>query len=105
MAEYAYNNSKHSSTKISPFHANYGFEPRTTWPTEIQFKNPASELYGHYMTNIHTKVKERLSEAMESMKKNYNNKRKSIEPFVKGELVMLNGRNIRAKHRCKKVGR
>jgi len=27
MAEYAYNNSKHSSTKISPFYANYGFEP------------------------------------------------------------------------------
>jgi len=37
MAEYAYHNSKHSSTKISPFYANYGFEPQTTWPTEIQF--------------------------------------------------------------------
>ena len=103
MAEYANNNSKHSSTKISPFYANYGFEPRTTWPTEIQFRNPASELYGHYMTGIHTKLKERLSEAMESMKKNYNKKRKSIEPFKKGELVMLNGRNIRAKHRCRKL--
>jgi len=103
MAEYAYNNSKHSSTKISPFYANYGFEPRTTWPTDIRFKNPASELYGHYMTNIHTKLKERLIEAMESMKKNYNKKRKSVEPFAKGELVMLNGRNIRAKHRCKKL--
>jgi len=78
MAEYAYNNSKHSSTKISPLYANYGFEPRTTWPTEIQFRNPASELYGHYMTSIHTKLKGRLSEAMESMKKNYNKKRKSI---------------------------
>jgi len=103
MAEYAYNNSKHSSTKISPFYSNYGFKPRTTWPTEIQFKNPASELYGHYMTSIHTKLKEKLSEAMESMKKNYNKKRKSIERFAKGELVMLNGRNIRAKHRCKKL--
>lgn len=26
-AEYAYNNSKHASTKISPFYAIYGFEP------------------------------------------------------------------------------
>jgi len=103
MAEYAYNNSKHSSTKISPFYANYGFEPRTTWPTEIQFRNPASELYGHYMTSIHTKLKGRLSEATELMKKNYNKKRKSIRPFKKGELVMLNGQNIRAKHRCKKL--
>jgi len=103
MAEYAYNNSKHSTTKISPFYTNYGFEPRTTWPTEIQFRNPASELYGHYMTSIDTKLKERLSEAMESMKKNYNKERKYIEPFKKGELVMLNGRNIQAKHRCRKL--
>ena len=44
MVEYAYNNSKHSSTKISPFYANYGFEPRLNWPTEIHFQNPASEL-------------------------------------------------------------
>ena len=55
------------------------------------------------MTSIHTKLKQRLSEATELMKKNYNKKRKSIEPFEKGELVMLNGRNIRAKHRCRKL--
>jgi len=103
MAEYAYNNSKHSSMKISPVYANYVFEPRTTWPTEIQVRNPASELYGHYMTSIHTKLKEKLSEAIESMKKNYNKKRKFIEPFKKGEWVMLNGQNIRAKHRCRKL--
>jgi transposase InsO family protein len=47
MAEYAYNNSKHSTTKISPFYANYGYEPRTNWTTEIAFRNPASELYSH----------------------------------------------------------
>jgi len=37
MAKYVFNNSKHSATKISPFYANYGYEPRTNWPTEIQF--------------------------------------------------------------------
>jgi transposase InsO family protein len=103
MAEYAYNNSKHSATKISPFYANYGFEPRTTWPTEIQFRNPAAELYGHYMTGVHQKLKQRLEEATESMRKHYNKRRKDIVPFKKGDLVMLNGKNIRAKHRCKKL--
>jgi len=103
MAEYAYNNSKHSATKVSPFYANYVFEPRTTWPTEIQFKSPASELYGHYMNSVHQSLKDRLELAMKSMRKNYNKKRKDIEPFKKGELAMLNGRNIRAKHRCKKL--
>jgi transposase InsO family protein len=47
LAEYTYNNSKHSTTKITPFYANYGSELRTTWPTETQFKNPGSELYVH----------------------------------------------------------
>jgi transposase InsO family protein len=56
MAEYAYNNSKHSATKISPFFANYGFEPRTNWPTEIQFRNPASEVYSHCMFSVHWKL-------------------------------------------------
>jgi len=103
MAEYAYNNSKHSTTKISPFYANYGFEARTSWPTEIQFRNPASEMYGHYMTGVHKQLKDRLEVAVEAMKKHYNKKRKEVAPFKKGELVLLNGRNIRAKHRCKKL--
>jgi len=103
MAEYAYNNSKHSVTKISPFYANYGFEARTTWPTEIQFRNPASDMYGHYMTGVHERLTERLKEAVETMKKYYNKRRKEIAPFKKGELVLLNGKNIRAKHRCKKL--
>jgi len=44
MAEYTYNNFKHSAPTISPFYANYGFEPRSDWLTEIQLRNPASEL-------------------------------------------------------------
>jgi hypothetical protein len=103
MAEYAYNNSKHPSTKISPCYENYSFEPRTNWPTEIQFQNPASELYGHYMNDVHRKLKIRLQESVEWMKKDYTKRRKNVEPLKKGELVMLNGRNIRAKHRCNKV--
>ena len=73
MAEYAYNNSKHSSTKISPFYANYGFEPQTTWPKEIQFRNSASEWYWRYLTRVHTKLKERLVEVVELIRKHYNN--------------------------------
>jgi len=103
MTEYAYNDSKHTATKISPFNANYGFEPRMNWPTEIQFRNPASELYGHFITSIHSKLSKQLEQSIEAMRKYYDKKRKSLEPFKEGELVMLNGNNIRAKHRCKKL--
>jgi len=103
MAEYAYNNSKHTATKMSPFYANYGFEPQTTWPMEIQSRNPASELYGHYISSVHVKLSRQLEQSIEAMRKYYDTKRKLIEPVKKGELAMLNGRNIRAKHRCKKL--
>lgn len=103
MAEYAYNNSKHGSTKISPFYTNYGFEPHTNWLTEVQFKNPASDLYGHHVTNVHKNLGLGLEESITAMRKYYDQKRKPIEPFKKGDLVMLNGRNIRAKYRCNKL--
>jgi len=103
MAEYAYNNSKHIATKISPFYVNYGVEPRTKWPSEIQFRNPASELYAHYITSIHSKLSKQLEQSIEAMWKYYDRRRKSIELFQKGELCMLNGKNIRAKHRCRKL--
>jgi len=103
MAEYAYNNSKHSTMKISPFYANYSYEPRSNWPIEIQFRNPASELYAHYMSTIHDKLREKLSEAKDNMAKYYDKKRREIPGSKKGEFVMLNGRNIRAKGICRKL--
>ena len=101
MAEYAYNNPKHSATKITPFYANYGYEPRSSWPTEVQFRNPASGMYGHYMTSVYDKLRNQLEEVRETMSKYYNKKWKSIERFTKEDLEMLNGKNIRSKSRCK----
>jgi hypothetical protein len=103
MAEFTYNNSKHSATKISPFYANYGYEPRKNWPTNIQFRNPASEMYGHYKTGIHEKLLGQLEVAQSTMAKYYDRKRRSIESVKRGQLVMLNGENILSKGTCKKL--
>jgi len=97
MAEFAYNNSKHSAIKIPPFYVNYGYEPRTNWPTDIQFRNPASEMYGHYLTAVHGNLSKESETVRESMAKYYNRKRRSIEKFEMGDWVMLNGKNIRSK--------
>jgi hypothetical protein len=55
------------------------------------------------MTWVHSKLEKQLEVSIEAMLKYYNKKRKSIEPFKKGEMVMLNGKNIHAKHRCRKL--
>jgi len=69
MAKFAYNNLKHLATKITPLYANYGYEPRKNWPTDIQFRNPPSEMYGHYMTGVHRRLFEQLETVRESMAK------------------------------------
>jgi hypothetical protein len=55
------------------------------------------------MNLFHKTIKERLEALVELMRKDYNKKRKTIEPFKKGDLVMPNRPNIQAKHRCKKL--
>ena len=43
LAEFAYNNSKHSATTLSPFFANYGFHPQMSLlPPSPNFPNPAA---------------------------------------------------------------
>jgi len=36
------------------------------------------------------------------MQKNYDKQRKTIQRIKKGDIVIINGRNIRTKHRCRK---
>src|SRR5712671_6863161 len=40
LAEFAYNNSTTTATKMMPFYANYGYHPRTIWPSEQDVRNP-----------------------------------------------------------------
>jgi hypothetical protein len=94
MSEYTYNNSKHSAKHISPFYANSKFGPRSTWPKELQFRNPELELYRHHMTMIYNQMSKQLNISIEAMKKYYNTKRKEVKPFQKSDLVPLNGKNI-----------
>jgi len=47
FAEYAHNTSVSEATKISPFYANYGYQPETQWvgvKEEEDCANPASKL-------------------------------------------------------------
>ena len=71
MAEYTYNNSKHSRRKIYPFYINYGFEPRRNCCMDIQFKHTASEIHGQYKLDILKKVSVQLETSITVMKKYY----------------------------------
>ena len=47
LAEYAYNNSKASAQKLTPFFTNYGSHPQTKWIKERETQNPGATMYTH----------------------------------------------------------
>src|SRR5436853_3212518 len=103
LAEYSYNNSVTTATQMSPFYANYGFHPRTTWPVEMESKNPASRNYAHWITNVHELCAEYLKKTAQKMGRYYDKSKTAAPQFKAGDLVMLNGKNIRTCRAAKKL--
>ena len=79
MAEYAYNNSLHSTVKMTPFFANYGYHPRTNWPIAEPLWNPTSQYYIQWMTSVHQLCRQGLEKASESMRQ-YDDKKAKLAP-------------------------
>jgi len=94
MAEFAYNNSVTTSSGLSPFYANYGFNPNATNPAAVNILNPASKVYAHWMHTVHDEARKGLKSAQERMRQYADPSRKEAPAYQVGDLVMLNGRNI-----------
>jgi len=103
LAEHAYNNSATNAHKMTPFFANYGFHPPTEWMKEREAHNPGATMYAHWMEDIHQQAKQTLENTRESMKKYYDRKVTEQPRIEVGDLVMLNGKNIRTKRPSKKL--
>ena len=67
MAKYAYNNSLHSTVKMTPFFANYGYQPRTNWPTAEPSQNSTSQNNIQWMTSVHQLCHQGLEKGSETM--------------------------------------
>jgi len=103
MAEFAYNNSVTTGNGISPFYANYGFHPATPNPPTEEPFNPASTNYAHWMSGVHEETQKGLEAAQERMRRYTDPGRKEPPAYQVGDLVMLNGRNIKTRRPSKKM--
>jgi hypothetical protein len=103
LAEYAYNNSATTATGMSPFYANYGFNPRSNWPRRNVVGNPASKIYAHWITDIHTECRKTLEETRARMGRYHDQRRQEPPRYKTGDLVMLDGRNIKTRRPSKKL--
>jgi len=104
-AEFCYNNTVHSSHKMTPFYANFGYNPGDNYPAEVIESNvPAAEKYILKLDKLRKDMRDTLVLAKGRMAKYYNKNVASQElKFRVGDKVMLNGKNIKTIRPTKKL--
>ena len=93
-AEFVYNNKTHSSTKMSPFKANYGQDPRIGFEGRKKGKYQGVEKFVEKMKEIQEEVKAALGKTQEEMKKYVDRKRAEVNDYKVGDLVMLSTKDL-----------
>jgi hypothetical protein len=88
LAQFAYNNSEHSSTNTSPFFANYGYHPRFT-VTMHSTSSPAADEHMRYLCSLHQYLKVEIQRAVDNQARFANTARSLAPIYTIGEEVWL----------------
>jgi len=95
MAEFTYNNKVHMATKVSPFKANYGQNPRMGFKGRRKGKYEVAEKFVEKMKKIQEEAKAALGKAQEEMKRFGDRKREKEEEYKVGDLVLLSMKDLK----------
>ena len=98
-AEFTVNNKTHTTTKVSPFMANYGKEVRMGGDIRKKGKVESAMEFVERMKKVHKKVKAALKKIQEEMKRYANRSRKETEKWKRGDRVLLNTKDLVFKKR------
>jgi len=93
--ELAYNNKAHSSTKMSPFKANHGQDPRMGFETRRKGKYKGAEKFVMKIKEIQEEAKAVLGKVQEEMKKYADRKRAEVNKYKVGDLVILSTKDLK----------
>lgn len=111
MAEFASNATVSTSTGLSPFMANYGFEPRMNFDkvdvsegsSRVRLQKIAGQDIAEKMREVVEFAKKNLEKAQISQKKHADKKRAEAPTYKVGQKVWLSTRNIRTTRPSKKL--
>jgi len=93
--EFVYNNKAYSSTRILPFKANYGQDPRMGFERRKKEWYQGAEKFVKKMKEIQEEVKAVLKKAQEEMKEYTDRKRVKVDDYKVEDLVILSTKDLK----------
>lgn len=96
IAEFAYNDSVHATTKDTPFRANQGIDPRgPVWPScsQTTAESPSAKSLASKVIDIQKECQRNIIKANEYSKQ-YQDSKRLPSPFKVGDKVLLSTKNI-----------
>ena len=109
IAEFTYNNTPHSSTTVSPFFANKGYNPRANFaaisndntPASLDSQHPATFAEG--VTALHDHLRGEIQKANEASKIAFDRNHLPSPDYQEGDKVWLSTRFIKTTRPAKKL--
>ena len=86
-AEFTVNNKVHTTTKVSPFMANYGKELRMEGDIRRKRKVESATEFVERMKKVHEEAEAALKKTQEEMKRYVDRSRKEMEKWKKGDML------------------
>jgi transposase InsO family protein len=103
LAEFVFNNLEHTSTKLTPFFATYGFHPKfDILLGDENTKLLRARVFAGDMKSVWEEMKTNTVSANKRSAKYFDRKRARIPDFAVGQKVYISGRNIKTKRPTKK---
>jgi len=93
--EFTYNNKIHVATKILPFKANYGQDPRMGFEGRRKGKYKVVGRFVKRIKKIQEEAKAVLEKAQEEIKKFANRRRREKKEYKVGDLVLLSMKDLK----------
>lgn len=103
LVEFAYNNAEQESIHMSPFMANYGYNPNIQPKENHIHKVPSAEKRIKNIKRGLELAKKAMKEAQQRQKEYYDRRKQEAPTFQPGDLVLVDQRNLKTTRDTKKL--